>query len=71
MKTISAIILASLIFGCGGGGEESSSPAASSGVLQSYKAQLSVDAVDLQQLQDVKYASNNGAGFSTPENFKK
>lgn len=69
-KIIPVAILAALMLGCDGD-DSSSTPSASSAFLQSYKTQLMIDASDLQHLQKVKYASNNGTGFSTPENFKK
>ncbi|ELR66497.1 hypothetical protein C942_04195 [Photobacterium marinum] len=69
-KIITMAVLSVLLLGCNGGGDSSPAPVQSS-TQQGYKTQLKVDDADLQALQNVKYASNDGAGFSTPENFQK
>jgi PBP1b-binding outer membrane lipoprotein LpoB len=68
-KLVTVVFLSMLMVGCGDGGD--SSPQNNDSQRASSKTQLSVDAADLQALQNVKYASNDGIAFSTPENFQK
>lgn len=59
--------------GCGGGGSSSKSDSERDTVftIKPYKTQVTINSTELQDLLAIKYASNKGAGFSTPENFKK
>ncbi|MCW8328406.1 hypothetical protein MD588_06250 [Photobacterium sp. SDRW27] len=72
-NTLSLLLVLSsmVISGCGGEDSSSGSSVSNNSQRQPYKTQLSIDASDLQELKSVKYASNDGAGFSTPENFQK
>jgi len=69
-KLATVVFLSILMVGCGDGGD-SLSQNSDSQQRASSKMQLSVDAADLQELQNVKYASNYGIAFSTPKNFQK
>lgn len=78
MKLLKLHLLPVLVLGlnaCGGGsGDDTpSQPTVDSGsrAPHGYKMTLNIDQNDLQALQNVKYASNGGAGISTPDNFKK
>ncbi|WP_202800857.1 hypothetical protein [Moritella dasanensis] len=64
------VFLSMLMVGCGGDGGDSSTQKNDS-QRATKSMQLIVDAADLQELQNVKYASNDGIAFSTPENFQK
>ncbi|MGF1874514.1 hypothetical protein L4D77_04165 [Photobacterium frigidiphilum] len=70
-KLVPVVFLSMLMVGCGGGDSSSGSSQNNYSQRVSSKTQLSVDAADLQELQNVKYASNDGIAFSTPENFQK
>ncbi|MGR5065121.1 hypothetical protein [Photobacterium sp. DNB22_13_2] len=57
--------------GCGGGDSSSNNSSSSAAQQHGRQTQLSVNDSDIEMLQAVKYASNNGTGMRTPSNFEK
>ena len=65
------IAVGGFLTGCGGGDSSSGSQSSTATQQHGRQTQLSVTDQELQELQNVKYASNKGAGMRTPSNFEK